>query len=1081
MPERGWIPWRNQVELRDELKKPNELALEQFAADLYDLVLQRGATIYRDPREFFAFTYPTHAIRELARDVVRRLAGENDLATHQLELTYGGGKTHTLITLYHLVREPSALPTDLPSYQEFRQHIGIEPPAARVAVLPFDKLDVERGMEVIAPGGERRTLRRPWSVLAWQLCGAEGLELLHGQGQAAERDTAPAQPLLEALLARPAADGMATLVLIDEVLMYAREMVAQDPAWQGRLQDFFQYLTQAAARVPRCAVVASLLATDPEKDDAVGRRVALALYDIFGRGGQEGVQPVAKEDVAEIMRRRFFKPHTVANQEAFRPAVIAALQGIAALDEETQRGGRPLEDAYLASYPFHPAVTEVLYTKWTNVRGFQRTRAVLRAFALALREAAEWDDSPLIGVNVFLSPPGESALSEGLRPFATVASRAELEGQPQTWPSIIEGELDKARAIEADHSALQHREVEQAVIATFLHSQPIGQRASTRDLMVLVGSTRPDRIELEKALRTWADRSWFLDEEYAAVTGLPKDWRLGARPNLKQMHADALTRIGDGSAEELLRATVQGDRTLKNVSGDVRVHVLPSSPADVADDGKFHFATLGPRAASRPGVPSPEAVRYLDETSGADRPRTRTRNAVVLAVPSPEGVDLARRCAKALLAWQEVERQLKGQDLDPARRAALRKYVEQSDAELTQAVRQAWTVVVTVGENNQAVAFQLSPGDGPLFERIVEDRRSRLQSEALAAGALLPGGPFGIWPESDPGRWVKDLVGAFAENPRLPKMLDTQAVLETVVADCRDDGLIVLRLKRPDGSLGTWWRETVPDAVLTEPGLEAVLPEHAELSSLAPRLLEPGGLPDLWDGEEITVGQVVEFFGGGRPGVPRAPREVIEGAVAEAVKKGSLWLISGTASLWNEEPPENNLISLDARLRRRPEPIGGAALLPDNLPQAWTGTGEEATATALSIYRALSEQAGLPLPWTLVKQTLSGALGHLLERRAGPWPCDLQQAGETAFGLLGGRRPTPTRELVAQAALAPAQLQDLAEQLGEIGGVQAAAGVELRFHLTIELVAADHLTDEQLAALNTALAKVSDSLRFRRE
>ena len=62
-------------------------------------MMDRGTTVYRDPAEFFALTYPTYNLRELAKDVVLRLAGKNDKTIRQLELTYGGGKTHTLITL----------------------------------------------------------------------------------------------------------------------------------------------------------------------------------------------------------------------------------------------------------------------------------------------------------------------------------------------------------------------------------------------------------------------------------------------------------------------------------------------------------------------------------------------------------------------------------------------------------------------------------------------------------------------------------------------------------------------------------------------------------------------------------------------------------------------------------------------------------------------------------------------------------------------------------------------------------------------------------------------------------------------
>ena len=106
----NWIPWHKVVSLRPDLKS-GELSLAAFAADLYDVAMQRGMRpIYEDPAEFFALTYPTYNLRELARDVVFRLAGKNDKAVRQLALTYGGGKTHTLITLFHLVNDPERLP-----------------------------------------------------------------------------------------------------------------------------------------------------------------------------------------------------------------------------------------------------------------------------------------------------------------------------------------------------------------------------------------------------------------------------------------------------------------------------------------------------------------------------------------------------------------------------------------------------------------------------------------------------------------------------------------------------------------------------------------------------------------------------------------------------------------------------------------------------------------------------------------------------------------------------------------------------------------------------------------------------------
>jgi len=151
MSKLPWTPWHKVLQIRDDLKS-GELSLAVFAADLYDVMMGKARPVYQKPREFFALTYPTFNLRELAKDIVVRLAGKSDKAVRQLELTYGGGKTHALITLFHLVSDPKVLP-DLPAVQEFVEHIGLPLPRARVAVLAFDKLDVEKGMEVRGPQG----------------------------------------------------------------------------------------------------------------------------------------------------------------------------------------------------------------------------------------------------------------------------------------------------------------------------------------------------------------------------------------------------------------------------------------------------------------------------------------------------------------------------------------------------------------------------------------------------------------------------------------------------------------------------------------------------------------------------------------------------------------------------------------------------------------------------------------------------------------------------------------------------------------------------------------------------------------
>ncbi|MBI2958637.1 MAG: DUF499 domain-containing protein [Chloroflexi bacterium] len=1005
-----------------------------------------------------------------------------------------------MITLFHLVSDPDTLP-DLPAVREFRQHAGgMAPPKTRVAVLAFDKLDVEKGMEVRGPDGKTRWLRHPWSVLAFQIAGADGLRLLHAEGKDTERESPPAENLVRELLEWPQKQGLATLVLMDEVLMYAREKIGLEPAWRHRIQDFFQYLTQAATKVDRTCVVASLLATDPRKSDELGKEIAQELYAIFRREKEEGVLPVEKQDVAEVLRRRFFTPASIADREAFRSHVVSALDGIQALDEWTQKNRKKEEDRYLASYPFHPELIEAFYAKWTQLEGFQRTRGVLRTFALALRDSEQWDASPLVTANVLLNSPGKPGLSEAGRELTAVARYEEYEGKQQDWAGILEGELNKARDVQEDFAALKGREIEQAVMATFLHSQPVGQRALTRELIVLLGATKPDRIELEKALLRWTEVSWFLDEAATVsdvtpgVRDLPKSWRLGTKPNLKQMHSQAIARVSPDLVEMSLREAIGKAQQLSrgaNAAG-TRVHNLPQRPRDVEDDGEFHYLILGPSAACEAGKPSAEARRFLEETTGPDRPRVY-RNAVLAVAPVKDGLELLRNRLREHLAWQEVEALPEAKSFDDNRKALLSGYVRAAREKIPEAVVQAYNIVVTVSAKGEIEAFRLTVGGDPLFETVRKDKRSRIQESAISPEALLPDGPYNLWRTGETSRRASDLVRAFAQFPHLPKMLRQKDIVDTLALGC-EQGYFVLRVPRPDKTVRTVWRERPSDADLKERDLEVVLPESAELTALQPAALAPGALPGLWgaDGSSVTVGQAIQFFDGKhvskvlREGyeeafpIPKAPRQVIEQAIEEAVESGVLWLISGPASVYKEPVPLGVLTDA-AALHPRPADIPATAVLPQNLRAAWA----KEISTGAAISSALSIAAGKPLPWSVVVQAIDSAVrSRLLERAedSGPWPCDWTGAANIRLRIPKEAPPppppppptTPTHKY-AEATLEPSEIQDLADGLGDIK--KAAAGVDLKFVVRIELP--DGTVEPQfITTLNDVLAKVSVKLKL---
>jgi len=1021
-----------------------------------------------------------------------------------------------MITLYHLFDTPSTLP-DIPAVREFKSHIDRSLPTASIAALPFDYFDTTNGMECHSPDGELRQLYHPWSALAYQLAGDEGLKTLN-DGQLEERSDPPSTNTLVKVLKKPAERDESVLLLLDEILMYVQNRVSKDRMSEKPLINFFQCLTQAVSKVDRCCMIASILASDLDVYTDLGKKLEKQVADIFRRKDDESVRPVEKHDIAEILRRRFFTLDSIKDKSAFRPHVTAALKGIKALDEETRKKGQQAEDRFLESYPFHPDLTDIFYEKWTNLESFQEARGVLRIMALAIRDAAKWDTSPLISTNVFLSALGEQEVSAAAQELAGIARQAEYEGERQPWPVILEGELGRARGIQEQYGALQGREVEQFLMGVFLHSQPKGRTGKLLDLKRLIGHTRPDKIELDKALRELTQTSWFLDEDYFPQNQreVAREWRLGSRPNLTQMHHDARSRVEDLVEDELTTAIQKMKSLTKGADGaGAVVHKLPNSPADIKDDGRFHYVVLGPDAASRPGHPSERAVRFLTETTGSDRPRVN-KNAIILAVPSADVLDTARNRIRDHLAWKEVrDNMLKKEEIDELRRQRLSQHIRTSKDKIGEAVEQAYSAAVTADQSGDAVAFRVSTGEASLFQQIKNHDKARIRDAAITPETILPNGPYDLWREDEDRRRVAHITQAFAQQTKLPKMLNPDGIYDTIALGC-EEGTFVLRLERPDGSVRTEWRTEPDQPLLEDEGLWAVLPERAELATLDPSLLKPDALPGLWDdGAPLTVDTLYDYFSGdhqveiAKDGyteyeyIPKADPDVLHGAIKEAVSRGLLWLQHGRTSLFDESVPEG-LIGHDTILRPPPESISATELLPANLSQAW----ENGTTTAARLAEALSEKKGHPLPWPLARKAIDGAFqASYLTRsvKSGDWPADRSGAEKVIIevptdtnpdtappdtpypspdrqggGQPGKETPPPvgygSSVRRAESDLEVHELQDLADEVAEIANIAAPYGI--RFHVQIDAGTEDDVPDDVVARLNEALRRVSGRLEL---
>jgi hypothetical protein len=574
------------------------------------------------------------------------------------------------------------------------------------------------------------------------------------------------------------------------------------------------------------------------------------------------------------------------------------------------------------------------------------------------------------------------------------------------------------------------------------------------------------------------------------------------------MHSAAAAHISPDVVKSRLIDEIGRAKSLTSgaSAAGVRVHILPAKPRDIEDDGLFHYAVMLPGAASDSGKPSAEAARFLDETTGPEKPRV-FRNAVLLLTASKDGLSAAEARMCDSLAWEKVmndlspkneeEKKQKG-SVDVARLQTLKINIDKARARVPEAIRQAYCIVVTVSDKDDVQAFKITVSDESHFETIKRDSRSRVQDTAITAEALLPDGPYNLWKGGETSRRVKDLAGAFAQLPHLPKMLKSQAIVETLVDGCVQ-GTFVLKLTRPDRTFRTWWRTRPDDEALHDPAMELVLPDAAELGDIEADLLAPKMLPDLWTGEEIAAQSVLDYFDGTKTvhvdkggfkeavPVPKAAAAVVYAALNEAVETGKVWLLSGPASLLAEPIPPG-VLTPSATLRVPPAMIPAASILPENLPDAW----EDGFTKPLSIATTLSQKEGRTLPWKTVRDVIGGAISArfvTLADHSAPWPCDIAGAyavrlvaaaagsiggftgGTTFGGGAGSAQGARPGIRVAEGEFEPSQIQDLGDIIPMLLGIKAKAKVPMTFRVVLEL------GDDTTSATDAAVSEVNQVLK----
>jgi len=418
---KGLMPWRDVVQPHQDVAT-GEFQQAEFAADLGKVHNGSAPSEYRDPQEFFSRTYLTDGLSNLLTGAAKRLSGTGGDPVVELQTNFGGGKTHSMLALYHMAGGTPA--SDLPGLDQLLSNESVTVP---VKISRAVLVGTSRGPQDVLNTEDGRKINTTWGELAWQLGGTEAFDMIADND---EKGIAPGSNLLEEIFNKCAP----CLILIDEWVAYLRQIYKTEGLPSGSFDanlSFVQSLTEAVKASPGTVLVASLPASQIEVGGEGGQEALARLKQTFSRV-ETSWRPASQEESYEIVRRRLFKeiPGDMFHHKDNTLKQFAKLyrengndfpQGCS--DEDYRR---KLEK----SYPIHPELFDQLYISWGSLEKFQKTRGVLRLMAQVIHELWMNNDP-----SVMIMPGNISISSPRVEPEL-------LHYLDTNWQAIIAGDID---------------------------------------------------------------------------------------------------------------------------------------------------------------------------------------------------------------------------------------------------------------------------------------------------------------------------------------------------------------------------------------------------------------------------------------------------------------------------------------------------------------------------------------------------------------------------------------------------------------------------------------------------------------
>ncbi len=738
----GLKPWREVIMPHQDVRDGN-LRGAEFAADLHYVSLGDGSREYVDPVEFFRRTYLTDGLRDLVTWTARRMTGDrNAPPVVNLQTNFGGGKTHSMLALWHLLSG-----TPVSSYPDELQKLlsgavtGPLPQTRRVALVG-NHIAAGKGSD--KPDGTH--VNTLWGELAWQVGLAAGGEPEARRAYEIVRDADETRSNPAAALGSLIHEYAPCLILIDEWVAYARQLYGRDDLAGGTFDTqftFAQTLTEAVKAVPGAMLVVSIPAssatpsteeiergaTDVEIGGLNGARALERLQQVIHRIADQWRPATAVESFAIVRQRLFDEPGAAAGAD------IAAVARVFTDFYARSRAEFPAgvtepsyEERIRAAYPVHPELFDRLYQDWSTLARFQRTRGVLRLMSAVIHTLWLRDDpAPLIlpgGVPL----DADEVLSE-------ITQYLEDNFKP-VIDTDIDGASSTPATIDASRPTYGQRRITRRLARSIFFGSAPTLRAAHKGIErphIWLGIATPgDAVgNFGSALHLLSEQATYLYNEGARY------W-YDVQASVNRMAEDQADRLKDRPEETW--AEILGRMRTREPSARgmfARVQVGPESSAEIPDDPAVRLVIEHPKFRhSRGHEESSAAVFASSATQSRGNAQRMNRNMIVFLAADEKRYEELDDAVRKYLAWKDIagsNERIEELGLPPQQAAQARKRLKDADETVDLRISGAyhWLLVPVQPNAQQPVSLDKMKTD------TAKDRLAERASEKLKNADML--------------------------------------------------------------------------------------------------------------------------------------------------------------------------------------------------------------------------------------------------------------------------------------------------------------------------------------------------------